>query len=238
MTTKMGATLDDLAHVAGKAEIVNGKIIAMSPTGDEPGFAGDGIFVSLFHFTRMANFGRAVGDNKGFRANLANRESFSPDAAFYTGVPGGMKFFPEPPVFAVEVCSEGDYGPKAEQEMAEKRRDYFAAGTKVVWDVDLLSDAVIKAYHADDPETPTVYRRVEMAEAGPAVPGWKMPVDDLFEENREAEGLTSSRSAAKTPNVQGTRKAFIAPPLSRRDVVFPPSQGFEGPWYCLSPKQW
>ena len=181
MTTKMAATLDDLAQVAGKAEIIKGEIVAMSPTGDEPGFAGDIIFVSLFHFTRMVNFGRAVGDNKGFRANLANRESFSPDAAFYTGPPGGMKFFPEPPVFAVEVRSEGDYGPKAEQEMADKRRDYFAAGTKVIWDVDLLSEAVIKVYAADSPEPPPIFHRGDLAESGLAVPGWKMLVDDLFE---------------------------------------------------------
>jgi Uma2 family endonuclease len=64
--------------------------------------------------------------------------------------------------------------------MAEKRRDYFAAGTLVVWDVDLLGEDVVRVYRADGPETPTVYRRGEMAEAEPAVPGWHMPVDDLF----------------------------------------------------------
>ena len=40
-----------------------------------------------------------------------------------------MKFFQGAPVFAVEVRSEGDYGPRAEREMAAKRADYFAAGT-------------------------------------------------------------------------------------------------------------
>jgi hypothetical protein len=50
----------------------------------------------------------------------------------------------------------------------------------VVWDVDLLSDDVIKVYRASDPDHPTVYRRGDRAEAEPAVPGWQMPVDDLF----------------------------------------------------------
>ena len=59
---------------------------------------------------------------------------------------------PQAPVFAVEVRSEGDYGPAAEREMAAKRADYFAAGTKVVWDVDLLSDDVVRVYRADSPE--------------------------------------------------------------------------------------
>lgn len=182
MTAKVQATIEDLYHVPenGKAEIVNGELVLMPPTGGEPGYAGDEVFVSLREYARRTKTGRAVGDNKGFIVNLPNRRSFSPDAAFYTGPDPGMKFFEGAPVFAVEVRSEGDYGPAAEREMAAKRADYFAAGTLVVWDVDLLSDDVVKVYRASDPDNPTVYRRGEMAEAEPAVPDWKMPVDDLF----------------------------------------------------------
>jgi Uma2 family endonuclease len=66
--------------------------------------------------------------------------------------------------------------------MAEKRADYFAAGTKVVWDVDLHSDDVVRVYRATEPDKPTIYRRGEHAEAEPAAPGWTMPVDSLFDE--------------------------------------------------------
>ena len=83
-------------------------------------------------------------------------------------------------MFAVEVRSEGDYGPRAEREMGKKRADYFAAGTLVVWDVDLLSDDVVRVYRASDPNTATTYRNDQIAEAEPAVPGWTMRVDDLF----------------------------------------------------------
>lgn len=65
--------------------------------------------------------------------------------------------------------------------MQAKRTDYFACGTLVVWDVDLLSLDVIKAYRASDPDNPTSYRRGDIAKAEPAVPEWRMPVDDLFE---------------------------------------------------------
>jgi Uma2 family endonuclease len=92
-----------------------------------------------------------------------------------------MKFLPEAPIFVVEVRSEGDYGPAAEREMAAKRADYFAAGTKVVWDVDLLSDDIVRVYRADSPLSPKVYRRGESAEAEPAVPGWAFPVEELFD---------------------------------------------------------
>ncbi|HKY42047.1 MAG TPA: hypothetical protein VJM50_03070, partial [Pyrinomonadaceae bacterium] len=80
------------------------------------------------------------------------------------------------------VRSEGDYGPRAERAMAAKRADYFATGTLVVWDVDLLSDNVIRVYRATEPGTPAIYRHGENAEAEPAVPGWSIAVDDLFPE--------------------------------------------------------
>jgi Uma2 family endonuclease len=64
--------------------------------------------------------------------------------------------------------------------MAAKRRDYFAAGTLVAWDVDVLKSESVRVYRASDPDNPTIYRRSQVAEAEPAVPGWIMPVDDLF----------------------------------------------------------
>ena len=172
------ATLEDLTYASGKAELVDGRIVSMAPTGGAPGYAGDEIFVSLRAYARRVQRGIAVGDNKGFRVSLPHRQSFSPDAAYYTGPHPGMNFYAGAPVFAAEVRSEGNYG--AEAELARKRADYFAVGTQVVWDVDLLSAEVVRVYRASAPEQPTVYRRGEEAEAEPAVPGWSMPVNDLF----------------------------------------------------------
>ncbi|MDQ2810069.1 MAG: Uma2 family endonuclease [Chloroflexota bacterium] len=181
MTTQtQTATIADLYAVRGKAELIAGELIHMSPTGDMPGYAGDQIYRKLADYEDETDSGKAVSDNKGFVVNLPHRQSFSPDAAFYTGPSSGMKFFSGAPVFAVEVRSEGDYGPAAEQKMAAKRADYFAAGTLVVWDVDLLHADVVRVYRADSPTTSTIYRRGEIAEAEPAVPGWTMPVDRLF----------------------------------------------------------
>jgi hypothetical protein len=74
----------------------------------------------------------------------------------------------------------GDYGPRAERAMAEKRADYFAGGTLVVWDVDLLGEEVVRKYSAADPAHPVAFKRGESPDAEPAVPGWNMKVDDLF----------------------------------------------------------
>ena len=180
MTTKTQATIEDLYQVEGKAELVDGEIVLMSPTGYLPNYAASEILVSLRAHARQTKSGHAVTDSAGFRVNLPNRGSFSPDAAFYTGRPMGMKFFEGAPVFAVEVRSGSDYGPKAEAKMAKKRGDYFAASTLCVWDVDLQSPDVIKAYHFSGTENPIIFRRGDAADAGEAVPGWSMPVDELF----------------------------------------------------------
>ena len=123
----------------------------------------------------------ALPDGVGFRVNLPHRESFSPDAAYHIGQRTGLEFLEGAPIFAVEVRSKSDYGPAAEEKMQEKRADYFACGTHVVWDVDLLSQSVIKSYKASDPEHPVIFQRGDIADAEPAVPGWRMAVNDLFE---------------------------------------------------------
>ncbi len=182
MSTKTEATIEDLYRVPdkGKAEIINGELVLMPPTGGVPGRTSGEIYISLRDHERRTGSGYAFPDNVGFIVNLPNRRSFSPDAAFFTGELRGGLFLEGAPVFAVEVRSDGDYGQRAEAQMAAKRADYFAAGTLVVWDVDVLRERLVRVYRADDPQNPTVYRGGEIAEAEPALPGWTMPVNDLL----------------------------------------------------------
>ena len=182
MGTKIEATIEDLYNVPenGKAEIVYGELVLMNPAGAMPGRAGGEIYFRLREYEREHGGGYAFPDNAGFVVNLPYRRSFSPDAAFYVGEIKGGKFLEGAPVFAAEIRSESDYGPAAERAMAEKRSHYFAAGTLVVWDVDVLEDDLVRVYRHDAPDTPVVYQCGERAEAEPAVPGWTMAVDDLF----------------------------------------------------------
>lgn len=112
---------------------------------------------------------------------MKRRRSFSPDAAFWTGeLPAGGEFLSGAPLFAAEVRSATDYGAEAELLLAGKRTDYFAAGTLVVWDVDVLWSQEIRVYRASRPHKPDVFRRGERADAEPAVPGWSMLVDEVL----------------------------------------------------------
>ncbi|HZE71062.1 MAG TPA: Uma2 family endonuclease [Pyrinomonadaceae bacterium] len=182
MTTKTEATIDDLYRVPenGKAEIVNGELVLMSPTGGVPGRTAGKIYRSLDDYERSVGGGYAFPDNVGFIVNLPNRRSFSPNAAFFKGELRGGLFLEGAPVFAVEVRSTDDYGPAAEKKMAQKRADYFAAGTLVVWDVDVLREKLVRAYRADVPDSPQVYCSEDIANAEPALPGWMVSVSDLW----------------------------------------------------------
>ena len=180
---KRAATIEDLYHVPdnGKAEIVDGELILMPPTGGGPGRSSGRIYISLDQYERQTKRGYAFPDNVGFIVSKSRHRSFSPDAAFYIGkYEGSGKFLEGAPIFAVEVRSENDYGPTAEREMAQKRADYFIAGTQVVWDVDVLRSKEVRVYRHTDPDHPTIYKPGDFAEAEPALPGWTMPVDDIM----------------------------------------------------------
>jgi hypothetical protein len=73
-----------------------------------------------------------------------------------------------------------DHGRSAPTAIAAKRADYFVARTRVVWGVDLESDDVIKAYDSENPETPRVFRRGDVADAEPVASGWTVAVDESF----------------------------------------------------------
>jgi Uma2 family endonuclease len=171
------ATLDDLYNESGKAELIGGRIVQLMPTGYMPHRVAARIFRCLDDYATQRKIGEAFTDNMGFAVPelSSGRESFSPDAAFYDGkLPANrMRFIEGPPTFAVEVRSEN----ADETEMADKRADYFEAGTKVVWDVDPIAECIHKY---TSPTHKITYQHGQTADAEPAVPGWKVDVDWIF----------------------------------------------------------
>jgi Uma2 family endonuclease len=119
-------------------------------------------------------------DNAAYIVSLPGRRSFSPDASFYVGPPTGGQFMEGAPLFAAEVRSEGDYGPAAEARLAAKRAEYFAAGTAVVWDVDVLREGTVRVCQSSRPNEPRICRRGQRADAEPALPGWSLAVDEVL----------------------------------------------------------
>jgi Uma2 family endonuclease len=182
MLQQLHTLADDLRRTAGKAEIVAGRIVRMSPASTEHGDSAGEIFYSLKRHEKEHGGGVAFGDNVGFLVDLPNRQSFSPDVAWLhaTRKELSRRFWDGPPVFAVEVRSPDDSGVAGQTAVLKKIAEYFAAGTQVVWDVDTDARDVIRCYRADRPSEPQVFRRGDLADAEPAVAGWQFAVDELF----------------------------------------------------------
>src|SRR5438067_12863882 len=109
MVANLEATIEDLYRVPGKAEIVNGEIVHMSPTGAAPNYAALEISLSLRDYCKRTKKGHAVADNAAFHVKLPNRKSFSPDAAYLVVKWMGLNFFEGAPIVAVVVRMEGVY---------------------------------------------------------------------------------------------------------------------------------
>src|SRR5262245_27865 len=183
-TVSTRATFDDLMRTEGKAELINGRIVRYMATGILPNRVAKRILLRLDPYVQTLGVGETFTDNLGYAIDPplpSGRQSFSPDVSYFVGpFPSDeMKFADGPPTFAVEVRSDGDYGPSKDREYADKRKDYFFAGTQAVWDVDPVTKTVT-VYRHDDPLTPTVSRVGDVADAEPAVPGWRVPVAELF----------------------------------------------------------
>ena len=178
------ATLDDLYRTEGKAELIGGRLVPLMATGFAPNLIAGNIYVSLREYSKKSAKGVAFTDNMGFAIQElpSGRESFSPDAAYYVDPKPAnrMRFVMDPPTLAVEVRSESDYGKAAEEEIAAKRRDYFLAGTSIVWDVDPKAKR-IHVYTGPNGEKKKTFHPGQMADAEPALPGWQIAVDEVFQ---------------------------------------------------------
>jgi Uma2 family endonuclease len=77
------------------------------------------------------------------------------------------------PDLAVEVLSEGN----TEEEMQRKLRDYFLAGTRLVWFVDPEA-RVVDVYTS--PDEPLTLKEGDILDGGDVLPGFALPLKDLF----------------------------------------------------------
>jgi len=102
-----------------------------------------------------------------------------PDVAFIArkSLPGGKfpqdAIAPIAPDLAIEIVSQSN----TTAEMARKRREYFAAGTKLVWEIDPKARSV-RAYTA--PEKFALLTRGQTLEGKPVLRGMKIPLKKLF----------------------------------------------------------
>lgn len=110
-----------------------------------------------------------------------------PDVSYlsWERIPGGKvpseAIPPISPDLAVEVLSASN----TKREMARKRREYFASGTRLVWEVDPESWTV-SVY--DAPERFQMLSETDTLDGGDLLPGFSLRLADLFGELDQAHG--------------------------------------------------
>ncbi len=137
------------------------------------------LIVPLYGFVRPRNLGLMTAPDGTIRL-WAGRVRI-PDVAFFSWdrIPG-RRLPAEPiptlaPDLAIEVLSRSN----TPAEMRLKRQDYFTAGVLLVWEVD--PDArTVSVYTA--PEGPTVLTEADTLDGGSVLPGFTLPLRDLFAE--------------------------------------------------------
>lgn len=180
------ATIEDLYRVMsdeGTYELIDGKLMYMAPTGYGHTRTSARIRDALLRYEEETHAGYALADGIGFLVKLPHRQSFSPDASLSATEPDDDEnFIDGAPIFAAEIRSKNDHGPAGDAAAMAKRDDYFAAGTLAVWDVNPRARTITR-YTPDTMNTPKVFHAGDIADAEPALPDWRVPVDDIFGKN-------------------------------------------------------
>ena len=87
------------------------------------------------------------------------------------------------PDLVVEVLSPGN----TDEEMRQKRANFFAAGTVRVWQIDPLAETA-ETFDPAAPDEPVPVPAGGTLEAGAALPGFAVRLSDLFTETAAAAG--------------------------------------------------
>ncbi|MEX2213574.1 MAG: Uma2 family endonuclease [Phycisphaeraceae bacterium] len=162
----------------GRCELIRGNLIMMSPAGYQHGGIIGNIHGLLWTYVRKHGLGVVLGAETGFLLDLNPDTVRAPDVAFIRKdrLPPSddVKFFRGAPDLAVEVLSPEDRA----GEVMKKIGDWLSGGAASVWIVN-PKKRIITAYHAD--QTTVTYRAGETLKDDPAVPGFKMHVNEVFE---------------------------------------------------------
>jgi Uma2 family endonuclease len=173
-----------LRHPLGQepGELVRGVMHVMTPAGGPHGVVIENLVVALGSHVRAHRLGRSFADNVGFHLDIPGetRDTVrSPDVAFVCTErlpPGGVRagWVRLAPDLAVEVLSPENRPAEIEARVA----DYLAAGTQLMWIIDPQARTVAR-------RTPTgplaTLTEGDTLDAGNVVPGFTMPVADLFD---------------------------------------------------------
>lgn len=176
------ATEEDCVHYCeryGPIELIDGFLVEKAM-----GYRESLLAASVIMFLKMFTSPRKLGLVGGPDAIMRVRggQLRLPDVSFVTWErllatdAHNKKIAPFGPDLAVEVLSESN----TRAEIDQKRREFFGAGTRLIWVIDRKTRTA-EVY--DDPTRPnqmTLVRETDALDGGTVLPGFTLPLADLF----------------------------------------------------------
>jgi len=179
------ATPEDLLNPAitgdRPCELIDGVLVEKAMGANADGI-GTWLLVQIYNFASLQNLGKVFGAQGGFVLNGMTVRM--PDASFYrwdsVSDPAELDhlstaFLQEAPDLVVEVLSPGN----TKKEMELKRSEYEAIGVELAWYVDPEARTVT-VYPKGKLRGSKVLTEVDTLDGGKVLPGFALPVADLF----------------------------------------------------------
>jgi Uma2 family endonuclease len=185
--SKVPMTADELARLPDDArgyELVDGRLVRMSPTSGWHSVTGLDLGAAMRLFTKRHGLGQTLGAEVGFLLSESGQPDtvLAPDAAFVRAdrvpprnSPEGRGYWRLAPDLVVEVASPSQSRP----ELAVKAQRWLTAGTRLVWVVwpDQQQVDVWRPGQSAPVQTRSIGDSLDGEEI---IPGFRYPTAELF----------------------------------------------------------
>jgi Uma2 family endonuclease len=165
-------------------EVVDNQVRELPPMGIEEALIASTLFRILSPFTWTSGLGRVVSEAL-FLLTPTQKRQRRPDLAYvsFQRWPRGRRVpsadaWEVVPTLAIEVVSPTNFA----NGVLEKIEDYFQSGVERVW---VIYPTVAKLYDYDSPSSVRILTRDQSLDGGALLPGFQLPLVELF----ESEGL-------------------------------------------------
>ena len=164
----------------GSCELIEGRIVMMSPTGDEHGGYESNFDFYLGGFVRQHQLGRIRVGEVGIYTHRNPDTVRGADVAFISNERYAQRqqkkgFLDVAPELIVGIMSPDDRW----SEVKQKFREYFSIGVKLVWVAD-PADKTVSAYRSLTDVR--VFDEGDTLTGDEVLPGFSVPVASLFED--------------------------------------------------------
>jgi Uma2 family endonuclease len=160
-------------------ELIRGELKTLALAGHEHGMLAVESATKLWSFVKANKLGDVYAAGTGFKLTTDPDTVRAPDVAFISQkrldeVGSVQGYWPGAPDLAVEVISPNDLY----TEVSEKVAEWLRAGSKMVVVVNPRTQQVL--VHAPDSDV-KVLEIGDTLVGGEVVPGWQLPIKELFE---------------------------------------------------------